>query len=196
MGVLTLIVVHIHHRVWPAALLQSLYCNGVLLPRNYRSFPQFGIADFRKRWWNPINYQCANRNSWETVDNYMKGFATDGLRKLVSMSKDVFTCQRGHEKPFSQFGERFREYAQRYLSYCIASQIRQETQKFAMVLLENSKLPTSNFNTIVSLLVADAKEAYTLIRPGMVYMKKDSWSCKTRWINWRLIVCQRIMRTM
>lgn len=45
-----------------------------------------------------------------------------------------------------------------YLCHCHHAIVVQDTQNFAMILLENARLPTSAFNNIVSLVVASAKE--------------------------------------
>lgn len=47
--------------------------------------------------------------------------ATDGVMRLLSMSKDVYTCRRGTDEPFQLFAEIFRGHAQNYLNHCHSS---------------------------------------------------------------------------
>lgn len=87
-----------------------------------------------------------------------KDSVTDGVRRLVKMSQNVHACKRGKNEIYETFAEPFRGVAQTYLNHCYAGNTSQGSQDLPMLLLENAKLPSSTFNNIVSILIADAKD--------------------------------------
>lgn len=91
------------------------------------------------------------------IDLVAKDSVTDGVRRLVKMSQDVHKCKHEKHETYENFAERFRGVAQTYLNHCYAGNTSQDSQNFAMLLLENANLPTSTFNNLVSILIADAK---------------------------------------
>ena len=97
-----------------------------------------------------------------------KDSVTDGVRRLVRMSQNIHACKRQKNETYESFAERFRGVAQTYLSHCYAGNTSQDSQSFAMLLLENANLPSSTFNNIVSILIADAKDKS---RPTAKYFK-------------------------
>lgn len=86
-----------------------------------------------------------------------KDSATNVVHRLVPMSKEVYTCKRWTNEPFSTYAERFRRHAQTYFKDCYSSKAVQDMHNFALILLESAKLLSSTFDSIISLLVAGAK---------------------------------------
>lgn len=107
-------------------------------------------------------------NQMELIEKIIKLVAkdsvTDGVRRLVKMSQNVHACNREKNETYEAFAERFRGVAQTYLNHCYAGNTSQDSQNFAMLLLENAKLPSSTFNNIVSILIADAKDKTRLLK--------------------------------
>ena len=82
---------------------------------------------------------------------------TDGIRRLVKMHRDVYSCMRNYNEGYEGFAERFRGHAQTYLNHCRAGENTQQSQIFAMLLFENSILPTTVYNNVITVVILDAK---------------------------------------
>lgn len=108
---------------------------------------------------NPLSPADQNVNLEKIPNLVRKDSRTDGLRRLVQMSKDAYIYNRSTDESYASFAERYRGHSQKYLNYCHSANVLQDTQSLAMILLENARLPTSTFNTVVGLLVGGAREA-------------------------------------
>lgn len=87
-----------------------------------------------------------------------KDSVRDGVRRLVKMSENNHVCKRQKNETYDAFAERFRGVAQTYLNHFYEGDTWQDSQNFAMFLLENANLPSSTFNNINSILIVDAKD--------------------------------------
>lgn len=128
------------------------------------------------------------------IDLVAKDSVTDGVRRLVKMTQNVHGCRREKSETFEAYAERFRGLAQMYLNHCRSRDTNQDSQNFAMLLLENARLTTSTFNNIVSILIADAKnKSDTQIE--VVCMSKTKYnaiesSCKESIELWNMYTMQ------
>lgn len=130
----------------------------------------------------------------ELLSTVLKDYATDGLRRLVSMNKDVYTCRRGADERSQLFAETFRGHAQNYHIHFHSSHAMQDTENFAMIVLENAKLPTSTFNNIGSLLVSGAKEGnkenvtnYEVHEEKLIILQNHMEKLKADWEAYQLL---------
>lgn len=103
--------------------------------------------------------QAAQKNNLEKIVNYVaQVLENDGVRRLVEMNKQVYICRPTKDEPFAILSEQYRGHAQTYLHHCDSSNVLQNTQNFAMILLEDARLPIYTFNNIFRVLAAGAKE--------------------------------------
>ena len=86
-----------------------------------------------------------------------KDSATDGIRRLVQMMRDVFGCTRKSGESTAIYARRFQGLAFQYLNHCDAVAAEQYSQNFAMMLLENAKIPSSVYSTVVTQLVSQSQ---------------------------------------
>lgn len=73
------------------------------------------------------------------------------------MSQGIYKYKRARSQSYAAYAEHFRGIAQAYLNHCHSGSDSQDSQNFAMILLENANLPASTYNNIVSILVGGAK---------------------------------------
>lgn len=72
------------------------------------------------------------------------------------MMRNVYSCTRKHNETTAMYERRFQNLALDYLNHCDATAAEQDSQNFAMLLLENAKIPASVYSTVVTQLVASA----------------------------------------
>lgn len=106
----------------------------------------------------PLNPAIQKGTLEKLLSRVERDFDTDGVRRSVNMSKEVYICKRKKYEAFLELAEQFCRHAKTYLNHSHASHAMHDTQNFAMILLENVSLPAATFNIIVSLLVESAKE--------------------------------------
>ena len=80
------------------------------------------------------------------IELVSKDSPTDGIRKLVNMMRQVFNCTRKNVEAPDQFARRFQALALDYLNHCDTATIQQDSQNFAIILLENSKISPSVYS--------------------------------------------------
>lgn len=90
----------------------------------------------------------------DIVNLVAKDSPTDGIRRLVQMMRQVFNCSRKNGEAPSLFARRFQALALDYLNHCDTATIQQDSQNFAMLLLENAKIPASVYSSIITRLVS------------------------------------------
>jgi len=86
---------------------------------------------------------------------------TDGIKRLVKMSQDVYDCIRKSSETPADFACRFRGLASRYLTHCYSEHAHHDdhlSQNFATLMIENARLSSSTYNAVVAHLVATSKE--------------------------------------
>ena len=88
------------------------------------------------------------------IELVAKDSPTDGIRRLVQMMRQVFTCTRNNGESPAMFARRFQALALDYLNHCDTATIQQDSQNFAMLLLENSKISASVYSSIITRLVS------------------------------------------
>jgi len=77
---------------------------------------------------------------------------TDGVKRLARMMKDIYNCKRKSSEDPSAFAWRLEGLVSLYLNHCYKETAEQDTQVFAMVLLENANLsPITQDNLILQL---------------------------------------------
>ena len=91
-----------------------------------------------------------------------KDTRTDSVRRLVRLNRQIQHCTRKESETYRQYAERFRGLAQEYLNAIGARNEDQNSQTFALLLLENAHLPQTTFNTLVTSLVGRVR---TTARP-------------------------------
>ena len=98
----------------------------------------------------------------KTVDDIIELVAqdspTDSIRRLVKMLREVFACVRKEGETPSNFARRFRSIAFTYLNECSSAHSQQDTQNFAVLLLENSKLLADVYSSVINRLVASVTQ--------------------------------------
>ena len=87
-----------------------------------------------------------------------KDTVTETIRKLVSMLKEIYICKRKSKESTAMFANRFQGLALKYLNHCNPTSSKQESQNFAMSILENANIPASVYSWIITQLVSKAKE--------------------------------------
>ena len=87
-----------------------------------------------------------------------KDSVTETVRRLVSMLKQVYACKREQNESTAVYANRFEAIARRYLNNCSYMTALQDSQNFAMLILENANLPDESYNTVISQTVTKAKE--------------------------------------
>ena len=85
----------------------------------------------------------------EIVNLVAKDTPTDGIRRLVRISQDIHKCARVNTEKLHAFARTFQGLAKQYLNMSSSTDGERHSQNFAVLLLENSKLPSSTFNNIV-----------------------------------------------
>ena len=97
-------------------------------------------------------------NQGKTVEQIIKLFAqdspTDGIHRLVKMLRDAFACVRNKGETPSNFAKRFRSVVLDYINQCGSGPSQHDSQNFAMLLIENCKLPADVYSSVVTRLVA------------------------------------------
>ena len=88
------------------------------------------------------------------IELVAKDSPTDGIRRLVQMMREVFSCTRKTGESPALFARRFQALALDYLNHCDTATIQQDNQNFAMLLLENSKISASVYSSIITRLVS------------------------------------------
>lgn len=73
------------------------------------------------------------------------------------MIRAIHNCARGDKKEYNSYADRFYGVAQAYLNLSGEREDEQNSQTFAMILLENANLPTVTFNKVVSTLIATGR---------------------------------------
>ena len=111
----------------------------------------------------------------QIVHMVAKDSDTDGIRRLVKMNRDVYSCIRDQSESYETFAERFRGLAQTYLNHCHAGDTTQQSQVFAMLLFENAKLPTTVYNSVITVVIADAKSRQKDREEG-IYVKSSAFA--------------------
>jgi hypothetical protein len=81
---------------------------------------------------------------------------TDGIKRLVSMLQDVHSCKRKQSEDPASYARRFEGLASLYLNNCHSHSADQDSQLFAMILLENAQLPAGTFDNIILQLISTA----------------------------------------
>lgn len=101
-----------------------------------------------------------------------KDTATDGIRRLVRISQSIHKSLRvSSEKP-QIFARNFQGLVKQYLNMYSSADGEREGQMFAILLLENAKLPASTFKNIVTQLITksagkqDKQKFSTITFPG------------------------------
>ncbi len=90
----------------------------------------------------------------DIINLVAKDSPTDGIRRLVQMMRLVFNCTRKNGESPSMFARRYQALALDYLNHCDTATIQQDGQNFAMMLLENAKLPATVYSSIITRLVS------------------------------------------
>ena len=90
----------------------------------------------------------------DIIDLVAKDSPTDGIRRLVQMMRQVFNCTRKAGESPAIFARRFQALALDYLNHCDTATIQQDSQNFAMLLLENARIPASVYSSIITRLVS------------------------------------------
>ncbi|PXF46073.1 hypothetical protein BWQ96_04173 [Gracilariopsis chorda] len=90
----------------------------------------------------------------EIIDLVAKDSPTDGIRRLVQMMRNVFNCTRKNGESPAIFARRYQAAALDYLNHCDTGTIQQDSQNFAMILLENAKIPASVYSSVITRLVS------------------------------------------
>ena len=103
--------------------------------------------------------QAADQNSiLEKILNIVaKDSAVDTIKIMVRLNKEIHGCILTKDETISTYMERFSRPAQAYLNLVNANQDGANSQKFAIVLLVNARVPTQTFNNLLSSLVSTAK---------------------------------------
>lgn len=81
----------------------------------------------------------------------------ESVRRIARLNQQVIQCVRRQEENLPTFIERFKSSAQKYLNLVSADVNGAETQNFAMTMLCNAKVPAQAFSTLVSSVVASAR---------------------------------------
>lgn len=92
------------------------------------------------------------------IEIVAKDSVTDSIRRLVQMMRDIYTCKRKTGETPAAFSRRFQGLALKYLNHCGSTSTENDSQNFAMLLLENSNIPSSVYSSIVTQLVSKANE--------------------------------------
>ena len=74
--------------------------------------------------------------------------ATEGVRRLVKIMRDLYSCRRNQGEDLAIFAKRFEALATLYLNNNHGKNEENDRQIFAMLLLENACLPDTLFETI------------------------------------------------
>ena len=85
---------------------------------------------------------------------------TDGIRRLVKMNRDVYSCMKNCNGIYEDFAERFRGHAEKYLNHCHAGDTKQQSQIFAMLLFDKSRLPTTVYKSVITVVILDARQKH------------------------------------
>ena len=83
-----------------------------------------------------------------------KDSPTDGIRRLVQMMRNIFNCSRKNGESPAIFARRYQAAALDYLNHCDTAIIQQDSQNFAMMLLENARIPASVYSSVMRRLVS------------------------------------------
>ena len=92
------------------------------------------------------------------IEIVAKDSVTDSIRRLVQMMRDIYTCKRKNEETPAAFARRFQGLVFKYLNHCGSTSTENGSQNFAMLLLENSNIPSSVYSFIVTQVVSKANE--------------------------------------
>ena len=87
-----------------------------------------------------------------------KETTTDRVKRLIRMTKEVHECKRGAKESFAEYAVKFESLSRAYLSIAKARPDSQDEQNFAIMAIENAKLPIATYNAIISNLVSHAKD--------------------------------------
>ena len=90
----------------------------------------------------------------DIIDLVAKDSPTDGIRRLVQMMRNVFNCTRKNGEQPAVFARRYQATALDYLNHCDTATIQQDSQNFAMMLLENARIPASVYSSVITRLVS------------------------------------------
>ena len=90
----------------------------------------------------------------DIIDLVARDSPTDGIRRLVQMMRLVFNCTRKNGESPAIFARRYQALALDYLNHCDTATIQQDSQNFAMMLLENAMLPDTVYSSIITRLVS------------------------------------------
>ena len=93
-----------------------------------------------------------------------KDTPTDGIRRLVKASQDIYQCIRIKSEKPHVFAWKLQGRAKRYLTMCSPSHGAQEIQNVAILLLENAKLASATFNNIMTQLVTKSASRTQSVR--------------------------------
>lgn len=81
---------------------------------------------------------------------------TESIKRLVSMMQDVHQCVRHNNESPIVFARRFKGLASLYLNNCHSGNTIQDSQLFAMILLQNAKLPETTMNHLILQLISES----------------------------------------
>lgn len=97
----------------------------------------------------------------EIIDIVAKDSPTDGIHRLVQMMRNIYGCTRKNGEDVAIYARRFQSLALDYLNHCDAIAAEQDSQNFAMLLLENANIPSSVYSAVVTQLVSAATARQT-----------------------------------
>lgn len=93
----------------------------------------------------------------QIINVVLKESVTYGVCRLVRMSQNIHLCRREKSETNEAFADCFRGLAHLYLTHCYTTGTTQVSKNFAMLLFENARLVTSNFNNIENIFIADSE---------------------------------------
>lgn len=100
----------------------------------------------------------SEKNQLKTVQDIVnlvaKDSPTDGVRRMVKMVRNICSRARSRGESAALFSRRFQSLALEYLHHCEGIVAEQDSQNFAMILLENSRLPPSVYSTVATQLLS------------------------------------------
>lgn len=114
----------------------------------------------------------------QIIDIVAKDSPTEGIRRLVQMMRSVYACTRKTGESPAIYARRFQSLALDYLNHCDAVAAEQDSQNFAMLLLENAKVPSSVYSTMITQMVASASNPHKTADNTIYVISKNTLHAK------------------
>lgn len=83
---------------------------------------------------------------------------TESVKRISTMMMNIHACKRGDNEGLAAYTRRFRGLAKLYLNHSNSGPSTQDSQIFAMTLLENAHIPETTYDYIVLQMINEAKE--------------------------------------